>query len=363
MPPAGRESHESRRAKGLLASTLYFPVAAVTFLQAPRYAPKERSRAAFARGTTPPPAPFPSFPLQESRSASFRVHFLAEREFGLLIFQKPLQISPMFINDEQRRGHRSRRNRQRRSMMWRPQKINQQWHGRCRGDRPERHVAPENRHKDEQNHCTKTRERGQYEKHPRRRRDSLATLELQPDRKAVSQQHDQCGDHHPRGAIVRKLFGEQNRSGALPCVEHQCKYTRRQARRARDVGCPDVSASHFADVAASKKLRENQSKRNRPKEVSGDWNRKKTHRNRSEEHTSELQSLTNLVCRLLLEKKKNKKKPTTKPEKGSVSRTSSPKPEPVIPKTNREHTPGHQRQSKLHEQARANKTTHRRTCG
>src|SRR5438093_8523653 len=30
--------------------------------------------------------------------------------------------------------------------------------------------------------------------------------------------------------------------------------------------------------------------------------------NRSEEHTSELQSLTNLVCRLLLEKKKQKKK-------------------------------------------------------
>src|SRR5438046_7728644 len=32
---------------------------------------------------------------------------------------------------------------------------------------------------------------------------------------------------------------------------------------------------------------------------------------RSEEHTSELQSLTNLVCRLLLEKKKKKKKKTT----------------------------------------------------
>src|SRR5438046_5450407 len=31
---------------------------------------------------------------------------------------------------------------------------------------------------------------------------------------------------------------------------------------------------------------------------------------RSEEHTSELQSLTNLVCRLLLEKKKKKKKYT-----------------------------------------------------
>src|SRR5262249_61594641 len=33
---------------------------------------------------------------------------------------------------------------------------------------------------------------------------------------------------------------------------------------------------------------------------------------RSEEHTSELQSLTNLVCRLLLEKKKKKKKKRTK---------------------------------------------------
>src|SRR5438093_6584602 len=33
---------------------------------------------------------------------------------------------------------------------------------------------------------------------------------------------------------------------------------------------------------------------------------------RSEEHTSELQSLTNLVCRLLLEKKKKKKKKQSK---------------------------------------------------
>src|SRR5262249_59914330 len=33
---------------------------------------------------------------------------------------------------------------------------------------------------------------------------------------------------------------------------------------------------------------------------------------RSEEHTSELQSLTNLVCRLLLEKKKKKTYPTNK---------------------------------------------------
>src|SRR5688572_32630377 len=36
------------------------------------------------------------------------------------------------------------------------------------------------------------------------------------------------------------------------------------------------------------------------------------HDNRSEEHTSELQSQSNLVCRLLLEKKKKKKKQTHK---------------------------------------------------
>src|SRR5438046_7429652 len=36
--------------------------------------------------------------------------------------------------------------------------------------------------------------------------------------------------------------------------------------------------------------------------------RARAHVWRSEEHTSELQSLTNLVCRLLLEKKKKKKK-------------------------------------------------------
>src|SRR5437899_9765004 len=36
---------------------------------------------------------------------------------------------------------------------------------------------------------------------------------------------------------------------------------------------------------------------------------------RSEEHTSELQSLRHLVCRLLLEKKKTKKKTKNKPSK------------------------------------------------
>src|SRR5258706_5457899 len=39
---------------------------------------------------------------------------------------------------------------------------------------------------------------------------------------------------------------------------------------------------------------------------------------RSEEHTSELQSLTNLVCRLLLEKKKKKRERLKKRKLGSI---------------------------------------------
>src|SRR5438046_4164322 len=43
---------------------------------------------------------------------------------------------------------------------------------------------------------------------------------------------------------------------------------------------------------------------------------------RSEEHTSELQSLTNLVCRLLLEKKKKRKKQKIQQEKKTKNETT-----------------------------------------
>src|SRR2546430_7229328 len=42
-------------------------------------------------------------------------------------------------------------------------------------------------------------------------------------------------------------------------------------------------------------------------------------RERSEEHTSELQSQSNLVCRLLLEKKKKKKKKNNKQKRDNTS--------------------------------------------
>src|SRR5437016_10237087 len=48
---------------------------------------------------------------------------------------------------------------------------------------------------------------------------------------------------------------------------------------------------------------------------------KLTHPHRSEEHTSELQSLTNLVCRLLLEKKKKKENKTQNQKKKHTKHT------------------------------------------
>src|SRR5690242_21409566 len=53
-----------------------------------------------------------------------------------------------------------------------------------------------------------------------------------------------------------------------------------------------------------------------PRRRNGSWRTRReisirrSHTNRSEEHTSELQSHVNLVCRLLLEKKKKKKNNT-----------------------------------------------------
>src|SRR5437016_8258833 len=44
---------------------------------------------------------------------------------------------------------------------------------------------------------------------------------------------------------------------------------------------------------------------------------------RSEEHTSELQSLTNLVCRLLLEKKKKEKKITSATNRKKIRNTET----------------------------------------
>src|SRR2546421_7514890 len=52
--------------------------------------------------------------------------------------------------------------------------------------------------------------------------------------------------------------------------------------------------------------------------------RTRTASTRSEEHTSELQSRSDLVCRLLLEKKKKKKKQNTEEAKGQQKNITKP---------------------------------------
>src|SRR3954462_15505208 len=52
---------------------------------------------------------------------------------------------------------------------------------------------------------------------------------------------------------------------------------------------------------------------------------------RSEEHTSELQSQDNLVCRLLLEKKKCSQRPRGGPPRAASRRESRPTPHPPPP--------------------------------
>src|SRR2546427_3707697 len=61
--------------------------------------------------------------------------------------------------------------------------------------------------------------------------------------------------------------------------------------------------------------------------------REALHGFRSEEHTSELQSQSNLVCRLLLEKKKKKNGRTSVSARMYTRRKDEPEPRPRTPDT------------------------------
>src|SRR5688572_33234602 len=64
----------------------------------------------------------------------------------------------------------------------------------------------------------------------------------------------------------------------------------------------------YTTLFRSSQSRAGTSTRQRRPRGTSSRSRPPTRRSRSEEHTSELQSQSNLVCRLLLEKKKKKKK-------------------------------------------------------
>src|SRR2546426_3963240 len=87
----------------------------------------------------------------------------------------------------------------------------------------------------------------------------------------------------PSTTLFRSLLGCVHTHAAAP------------SRRARGPALHTSSARrHDADAA--------------PDRLHGLVEREADHRRRSEEHTSELQSPCNLVCRLLLEKKKNNRR-------------------------------------------------------
>src|SRR5438046_4415458 len=72
---------------------------------------------------------------------------------------------------------------------------------------------------------------------------------------------------------------------------------------------PPPTSTLFPYTTLFRSLSRRRGKRERARRRAGrrDGLRVARRRDRSEEHTSELQSLTNIVCRLLLEKKKNER--------------------------------------------------------
>src|SRR2546427_3631711 len=75
-------------------------------------------------------------------------------------------------------------------------------------------------------------------------------------------------------------------------------------------------------TAGSRPARRRAARRSMVSGPSGSRGTRSTSISRSEEHTSELQSQSNLVCRLLLEKKKGAAKSFTSREEAPVSKTS-----------------------------------------
>src|SRR5688572_32288469 len=86
------------------------------------------------------------------------------------------------------------------------------------------------------------------------------------------------------------LFRSRNVSAGL--LLHASRRVRRAGRRVVAGVLPEPGNTDESEFAVCARDSGNQY---------GTWDR--TDRNRSEEHTSELQSQSNLVCRLLLEKK------------------------------------------------------------
>src|SRR5438093_9707471 len=107
-----------------------------------------------------------------------------------------------------------------------------------------------------------------------------------------------CAARSSDDSINEKSKGGRH-DGSCARSRVRSRATLHNGRRHRVIGAELSHAAGPNDRAVRRRRTDRRDRAHRRAEIVG---------GRSEEHTSELQSLTNLVCRLLLEKKKKKKK-------------------------------------------------------
>src|SRR5205823_7159601 len=116
------------------------------------------------------------------------------------------------------------------------------------------------------------------------------------DRQSASQQLCDGGLRRRRPRVNARGVGEGEADAVDPRSWQRTAYL---TRNARSYGRADGERRH------SRQSVDGDDERRQTARGSSGWSRRRVERMRSEEHTSELQSLAYLVCRLLLEKKKN----------------------------------------------------------
>src|SRR5258706_13526482 len=140
-----------------------------------RCAPKVRFRGACGCAKARSPAPCPSLRRRESRSSSIRFLLPAKGKARLGAFDEALKVGVVLVNDQQRDGQRSHVDDDRRRMTRRPQKIDEQRHGRGRRDGTERNIAPIGYAKEEQQQGADGGKRAERKKQAKSRGHAIPT--------------------------------------------------------------------------------------------------------------------------------------------------------------------------------------------
>src|SRR5260370_37310050 len=136
--------HERERSQAISSreDTSWFHGRGGSIRRARHCAPKAKFRAVCGSAKARSPARCPSLRRQEWRSSSFLFLLLAKGKARLGAFPAALQVGVLLVNPPHRDCQRSRVDDDRRRMMPRPQKIDEQRHGRGGRDGAQRNIAP-----------------------------------------------------------------------------------------------------------------------------------------------------------------------------------------------------------------------------